>query len=88
MLGGTSCLGNVRTEQVKRVAKELLSRFPEKFSSDFESNKKLVETLTQGTTRKVRNQIAGYITRTCAGTETVPPEETPEEEKASEAEGG
>ena len=57
-------MGNVRTEQVKRVAKELIRRFPEKFSGNFESNKQLVETLTQGATRKVRNQIAGYITRT------------------------
>jgi len=81
-------LGNVRTEQVKRVAKELIRRFPEKFSGNFESNKQLVETLTQGATRKVRNQIAGYITRTCAGMETAPTEETPEEEAAPAAEEG
>jgi small subunit ribosomal protein S17e len=55
-------LGKVKTEQVKRIAKELIARFPDKFSSNFEDNKRMVASLTQGTTTKVRNQIAGYIT--------------------------
>jgi len=76
-------LGNVRTDQIKRTAKELMKRFPEKFSTDFENNKHLVSELTQGTTIKVRNQIAGYITRTLALNE---PE--PTEEEAPEAEAG
>jgi small subunit ribosomal protein S17e len=56
-------VGKVKTEQIKRIGKELMKRFPEKFSSSFEHNKRKVEVLTQGTTSKVRNQIAGYITR-------------------------
>jgi small subunit ribosomal protein S17e len=56
-------LGSVRTEQIKRTAKELIKRFPDKFNHDFENNKHLVKTLIQGGTPKVRNQIAGYITR-------------------------
>jgi small subunit ribosomal protein S17e len=56
-------LGKVKTEQIKRVAKELMSRFPEKFSSSFDDNKRMVKALTIGATTKVRNQIAGYITR-------------------------
>jgi small subunit ribosomal protein S17e len=60
-------LGNVRTEQIKRIAKELIRRFPDKFSDNFENNKRVVGTLTQGTTTKVRNQIAGYITHAFAG---------------------
>jgi small subunit ribosomal protein S17e len=55
-------LGKVKTEQIKRVAKELIARFPAKFTNNFEENKHMVVTLTQGTTTKVRNQIAGYIT--------------------------
>lgn len=57
-------MGKVKTEQIKRVANELIARFPEKFSSNFEENKHMVVTLTHGTTTKVRNQIAGYITHT------------------------
>jgi small subunit ribosomal protein S17e len=59
-------LGKVKTDQVKRAGKELLVRFPEKFTTEFEENKRLVNTLTKGTTTRVRNQIAGYITRTKA----------------------
>jgi len=57
-------LGKVKTEQIKRVGKELMERFPDKFTTNFDENKRLVDTLTQGTTTRVRNQIAGYITRT------------------------
>jgi len=57
-------LGKVKTEQIKRVGKELMERFPDKFTANFDENKRLVDTLTQGTTTRVRNQIAGYITRT------------------------
>ena len=57
-------MGKVKTEQIKRVGKELMERFPNKFTTNFDENKHLVDTLTQGTTTRVRNQIAGYITRT------------------------
>jgi small subunit ribosomal protein S17e len=57
-------LGKVKTEQVKRIGKELMARFPAKFSSNFDDNKLAVKALTKGATTKVRNQIAGYITHT------------------------
>ena len=41
-----------------------MTRFPNKFTTNFDENKRLVDTLTRGTTTRVRNQIAGYITRT------------------------
>jgi small subunit ribosomal protein S17e len=76
-------LGKVKTEQVKRVGKELMERFPNRFTTNFDENKHLVDTLTQGTTTRVRNQIAGYITRTKSlaktpGTEPVASEEASE----------
>ena len=57
-------MGKVKTDQIKRAGKELISRFPDKFTSNFDDNKRLVDSLTEGTTTRVRNQIAGYITRT------------------------
>jgi small subunit ribosomal protein S17e len=72
-------LGSARTEQIKRTAKELIRRFPEKFSNDFEKNKHMVNSLVTGGTPKVRNQIAGYITRSFAAQEQELPEETLEE---------
>jgi small subunit ribosomal protein S17e len=55
-------LGKVKTEHIKRIARELMARFPDKFSTNFDDNKHVVDALTQGATTKVRNQIAGYIT--------------------------
>ena len=72
-------MGNVRTEQIKRTAKELIKRFPDKFSSDFENNKHLVHSLVQGGTPKVLNQIAGYITRFVAAGQKQLQAEIPEE---------
>lgn len=78
-------MGNVRTDQVKRTARELVRRFPDKFSDNFEENKLLVGKLVQGPSRKVRNQIAGYIARYLAGQEEeVSEEETPAEEGETE----
>ena len=71
-------MGNVRTEQIKRTAKELIKRFPDKFSNDFENNKHLVNSLVQGGTPKVLNQIAGYITRFVAAEQRQLQEETSE----------
>ena len=77
-------MGKVKTDQVKRTGKELMHRFPNKFNANFDENKRLVESLTQGTTTRVRNQIAGYITRTIAlaqsGTEVESPVDEDEEE--------
>jgi small subunit ribosomal protein S17e len=61
-------LGKVKTEHIKNLAKELLKRFPERFSGIFDENKKMVDELTEGTTTRVRNKVAGYITRTISST--------------------
>jgi small subunit ribosomal protein S17e len=74
-------LGKVKTEQIKRVAKELLERFPAKFSNNFDNNKRKVQVLTIGTTVRVRNQIAGYITRTLSLAESESSSEDMEEEE-------
>ena len=79
-------MGNVRTEQIKRTAKELIKRFPDKFSNDFENNKHLVNSLVQGGTPKVLNQIAGYITRFVAAEQRQLQEETSEEAELEGAE--
>jgi small subunit ribosomal protein S17e len=73
-------LGKVKTEQVKRIAKELIARFPDKFSGNFDDNKRMVASLTQGTTTKVRNQIAGYITSLLSSAQAGASGENAEEE--------
>ena len=56
-------MGKVRTEHVKRMARELVERFPDKFTTDFGNNKKLVKSLTNISSTKLRNRVAGYATR-------------------------
>jgi len=55
-------LGKVRPERVKRIARELVRRHPDKFTTNFEDNKKLVETLIETSSTRLKNRIAGYIT--------------------------
>ena len=73
-------LGKVKTEHIKRLANELMERFPDKFSSNFDDNKHAVDDLTEGATTKVRNQVAGYITHTISLTQTDSASENVEEE--------
>jgi len=55
-------LGKVRTSLVKRTARELLAKYPDLFTEDFQHNKKVVSQLTVWSSKKLRNQVAGYIT--------------------------
>lgn len=56
-------MGKVRPEHVKKAARELIRLYPDKFTAEFESNRKAVQDLAQVSSRKLRNRIAGYITR-------------------------
>jgi len=55
-------MGRIKTSFIKRIAKDLLEKNPEKFSSDFETNKRMVEELIDIKSKKIRNVVAGYIT--------------------------
>ncbi len=55
-------MGKVRTSIVKRTARKLLSMYPDLFTDDFEHNKQMVKKLIETPSKKLRNQIAGYIT--------------------------
>ncbi len=54
-------LGKIRPSYIKRIARKLVERYSGVFTSDFETNKKLVEKYTNVESRKVRNKIAGYV---------------------------
>ncbi|MEM4441185.1 MAG: 30S ribosomal protein S17e [Desulfurococcaceae archaeon] len=55
-------MGKVRTKLVKRIARELLEKYPDMFTRDFEHNKRMVAKLAIVPSKKLRNRIAGYIT--------------------------
>jgi ribosomal protein S17E len=53
-------MGRIKSKLVKRTAIALLKE-ENAFNSNFENNKELIKGLTPS--KKVRNQIAGYIAR-------------------------
>lgn len=59
-------MGKVRTEQVKRIARELLDKYPDKITADFEKNKEYVMAYTSISSTKLRNRVAGYAARLAA----------------------
>ena len=55
-------MGKVRPMYIKRTARALLEKNADKFTTDFEHNKRVVGELLK-VSKRVRNRIAGYITR-------------------------
>jgi len=45
------------------IGDTLIQRHPDRFTDDFETNRRCVANLTDVESRRVRNRIAGYITR-------------------------
>lgn len=56
-------MGAIRPAIIKRVARDLVNKYPDKFTGDFETNKELVEKYTTVQTKRLRNMLAGYVTR-------------------------
>ncbi len=55
-------MGKVRPSLVKRTARALLELYSSEASDDFEKNKELVDQYVYLKSKKLRNQIAGYLT--------------------------
>lgn len=56
-------MGRIKTKLVKRKVKELIGAHGDEFTEDFEENKKLAEKFMEFPSQKIRNIIAGYVTR-------------------------
>jgi small subunit ribosomal protein S17e len=56
-------MGRIKTQQVKRVTKELIKNHEDKLKKDFEENKKILDEVAKIPSKKMRNIIAGYTTR-------------------------
>jgi len=55
-------VGKVRIKIVKRMARKLLELYPDAFTEDFQHNKQIVAIAVNAASKKLRNQIAGYVT--------------------------
>ena len=56
-------MGRVYTTKIKRISKEVIERSPDAFSNDYEKNKSVLKGMLDVRSKKMLNQIAGYITR-------------------------
>jgi len=56
-------MGRIKTVRIKRVTTELLEKHPDDFKESFEDNKKILGRFSEIQSRKIRNIVAGYITR-------------------------
>jgi len=57
----------IKPGRIIELGDSLLGQHPSTFSEDFETNKELVQKLTEVESQKVRNRVAGYITRQLRG---------------------
>mgnify|MGYP001146175988 CR=1 FL=1 len=72
-------MGKVRTDSVKRLAEELVNKYPNNFGSDFEVNRSFLNSLGLKITKKMRNKVVGYVTQ-LKNIETRVPQEPSERE--------
>lgn len=57
-------MGRIRSGHVKRVSRKILKEYDDgSFSTEFDKNKKGVNMHADVVTKKLRNQLAGYITK-------------------------
>lgn len=56
-------MGRIRTTLVKTASEKIYSKDKDKFSKNFEKNKKQVEKIAQINSKKLKNTITGYITK-------------------------
>ena len=56
-------MGRIKTQQVKRVTEKLMELHADEFSKDYEKNKEILARFADIPSRKLRNVIAGYVTR-------------------------
>lgn len=64
-------MGRIKTALIKRVSNELINEHRGKFKDNFEENKKLVGGVAELPSKKLRNVIAGHITKLIKNKEEV-----------------
>ena len=55
-------MGRVRTKTIKKASRQIIEKYYTKLTLDFHTNKRVVEEIAIIPTKRLRNQIAGFIT--------------------------
>lgn len=56
-------MGRIRTTLVKRIAHQLTEKENNEFTIHFSDNKKAAQKMSVFPTKRLRNKVAGYVTR-------------------------
>ncbi|RMF55398.1 30S ribosomal protein S17e [Candidatus Woesearchaeota archaeon] len=56
-------MGRIKTKLIKRITLELFEEHGDKFSEEYEKNKQKLTEFVDLPSKKMRNIIAGYLTR-------------------------
>ncbi|MBW3012815.1 30S ribosomal protein S17e [Candidatus Woesearchaeota archaeon] len=56
-------MGRIKTKLIKRVTHKLFSDHAQEFKTTFDENKEIVQKFAEFPSKKIRNVIAGYVTR-------------------------
>jgi|WetSurMetagenome_2_1015567.scaffolds.fasta_scaffold1772580_1 small subunit ribosomal protein S17e len=54
-------MGRIRGKWVKNLSKKLVEKYPDRFGSNFEENKKTIEGMNILGDKPIRNKVAGYM---------------------------
>lgn len=55
-------MGRVRNTFIKRNTREIIEKYGEHFTKNFEENKKIIDKFVKTNSKKIRNRLLGYIT--------------------------
>ena len=56
-------MGRIKTQMIKRLTFQLLREYKGEMKQSFDENKVVVEQHLGTTSKKIRNTVAGYVTR-------------------------
>lgn len=56
-------MGRIKTQMIKRLTLQLLRDYKGEMKTSFDDNKVVVEQRLGVTSKKIRNTVAGYVTR-------------------------
>lgn len=56
-------MGRIKTAQIKRITNLVIAKHKDRLKTTFEENKVIVGSLIDTRSKKLRNVIAGYVTR-------------------------
>lgn len=59
-------MGRIKTKEIKAAALELIKKYPDKWKTTFDENKKIANEMKIFDNKKTRNNVIGYVTRKMA----------------------